>query len=133
MYAYGERLSSSESYQLKKRMLKAGCTKLYGMSFEKSTWMGAHDGSVRHLFSYDTPIADYWPMLHKMEIYLYTFRCSNTTIRHFTEWLKLLGFDGYYYAIKQAALEQERKMEDMYIAELTGEQYEVNGLRFSFI
>lgn len=133
MYAYGERLSSSESYKLKKRMLDAGFTKLYGMSFEKSVYMSARDGSKRCLFSYETPIADYWPLRHEMEIDLYAFRCSNTTIRHFTEWLKLLGFDGYYYAIKQAALEQERKMEQMYIFELTGEWYEVDSLRFTFI
>ena len=130
---YGDVLSSSESYRMKKRMLDSGFSKLYGMSFEKSEWMGVHDGSVRHLFSYETPIADYWPKLHKMDIDLYAFRCSNTTIRHFTEWLKLLGFRDYYPIIKKAAIEQEREMAKMYISELTGEVYQVDGLSFSFI
>ena len=129
---YGERLSSSESYKLKKRMLMDGFTKLYGMSFEKSINMGA-DGMVRALWSYETPIADYYVKRHEMYISMDAFRCSNTTIRHFSEWLKLLGFDGYYHIIKKAAMEQEKEMAKMYIFELTGEWYEVKGLRFTFI
>lgn len=129
---YDERLSSKQAYALKKRMKREGFTKLYGMSFEKSFNVG-NGNRTRALWSYETPIADYHCWCRQMVIDLHAFRCSNTTIRHFTEWLKILGFEGCYDAIKKAAIEEERAQSKMYIPEETGEWYEVGkGLVVTF-
>ena len=129
---YGERLSSEQVYALKKRMKAEGFTKLYGMSFEK-TFAAGNGGRTRSLWSYDTPIADYHCWCKQMIIDIYAFRCSRTTIRHFTEWLKILGFDGCYDAIKKAAIEEERSQSKMYTPEPTGEWFDVGkGLSVTF-
>ena len=121
---YGEMLSSKQVSMIKARMKREGFTNLYGMSFEKSFDVG-NGRTYRSLWSYETPIADYYSWCNQMVIDLYAFRCSRTTIMHFSDWLKRLGFDGCYAAIKKAAIQEERAQSKMYIPEATGECHDV--------
>lgn len=129
---YDERLSSKQVSMIKARMKREGFTNLYGMSFEKTYNVGNGE-MTRSLWSYETPIADFHTWCNQMVIDLYAFRCSRTTIMHFSDWLKRLGFDGCYQAIKKAAIQEERSQSNMYIPEPTGEWFDVGkGLSVTF-
>ena len=132
---YDSCLTSAESYRLVKKMKDFGCTKLYGMSFEKTYTASARDGRVRDLFSYDTNIASYYCKKKVLYVNLDYFRCSNTTIRHFVNWLHILGFEGAYSIIKKLAEDTKKEMAKMYIPELTGEMFYIDnyGLWVTFI
>lgn len=84
------------------------------------------------LYSYQSFVCSYNKNTHELEVDYGIFDCSNTTRRHFSEFLHTYT-DMTYQDVKRAKTLEKKARDNMYIPEPTGNTYMYRGFGVTFV